>query len=282
VSVTPEASKASTIQTAVRIIKLGISLLYFAYVRTKGLFNDAPESSCVVLYYHSVPEKYRPLFEKQMRVIADRKLAIDIARLDDLPRGKCSVVITFDDALQNFTDCAVPVLLGFQIPAVVFVVADALGSKPVWAEGYYTPDELIMTREQLCSLPDLVTVGSHTLTHPNLTRVSEETADLEIKQSREKLEAILGRPIPLFSFPHGAYNDLNVSQCRQAGYRRVFSTRPDLVTPRDKSYVVGRVSTDPWDWNAEFLLKIAGAYCWQPAAQSVVRKIKKVAGIKKG
>jgi len=211
-----------------------------------------------------------------MRLVAARKAVIDVACIDELAPNTHSVAITFDDALQNFAENVVPVLVGWKIPASVFVVPDALGSKPAWGEGYYDLNERIMSEAQLSSLPDLITVGSHTLTHANLTAVSQESAAEELKLSREKLEAMIRRPILFFSFPHGAFNELVVHQCREAGYKRVFTTEPLLISAAKDQFVVGRVSADPWDWRLEFYLKISGAYCWQPCAQAVVRSVRRL------
>lgn len=273
-SVTPEVAKPSISRSVTRVIKLGISVLYFAWKRTGRLLLGNQDGTCVVLYYHSVPAKYRERFAQQMQLLAGQRKAIDIHRIDDLPANIDSVVITFDDALQNFTENAVPVLVALKIPATVFVVTDALGNKPGWGEGYYSPDERIMSEEELGTLPDLITVGSHTLTHPNLTTVSPESAATELKLSREKLETLLRRPIPLFSFPHGEYNDSLLRKCKDAGYQRVFTTEPELVSDAADSYAVGRVPVDPWDWWVEFRLKIAGGYCWQPVARNAVRSIR--------
>ncbi|MGB2637091.1 MAG: polysaccharide deacetylase family protein [Candidatus Acidiferrum sp.] len=277
-SVTPEVSKPSVSRSVARVIKLGISLLYLAWRRIGRLLSGNQVGTCVVLYYHSVPAKYQERFAQQMRLLADGMRVIHIHRIDDLPANANSVVITFDDALQNFAANAVPVLVGSKIPSTVFVVTDALGSKPGWGEGYYGPDERIMSEEELGKLPDLITVGSHTLTHPNLTMVSPESAATELKVSREKLETLLRRPIPLFSFPHGAYNDALLRECKDAGYQRVFTTEPELISAATDKYVVGRVPVDPWDWWIEFRLKVAGAYCWQPLARNAWRNIRALAG----
>jgi peptidoglycan/xylan/chitin deacetylase (PgdA/CDA1 family) len=238
------------------------------------LFSARRNGRCIVLYYHSVPDNYVRQFEKQMNLISKQQMVRDIAAIDALPANSHSVVVTFDDALQNFTDNAVPVLVALKIPATVFAVADAFGEKPGWGEGYYGENERIMSTEQLISLPALITVGSHTLTHPDLTTLVPENAAAELKLSREKLEAILHRPVPLFSFPHGAYNDALVRQCRQAGYSRVFTTDPEFVSMSKDNYVIGRVTMDPWEWPVEFYLKISGAYCWQPLARHAVRKMR--------
>lgn len=258
----------------IRLIKLGISILYFAWNRVRRSLSTNKAGTCVVLYYHNVPSRYQRQFEKQMRTIADRKMAIEITRIDNLQTNEHSIVITFDDALQSFAENAVSVLVRLKIPATVFAVADALASKPVWGIGYYPPGETVMSLDQLSNLPDSIVVGSHTLTHPILTAVSQQLATQEIKLSREKLTVMLHRPIDHFSFPDGMFNDFIVHQCQEAGYQHVFTTEPVLVSAGNEQFVVGRVSVDPWDWALEFYLKISGAYCWQPYAHVFLRRIR--------
>jgi peptidoglycan/xylan/chitin deacetylase (PgdA/CDA1 family) len=184
------------------------------------------------------------------------------------------VAITFDDGLDSVLENAAPVLDQLGVPATVFVVADRLGVIPEWGEAYYAPHERVMSEEQLRNLPKRMSISSHTLTHPDLTAVNEETAAREIAGSRQKLENLLRRPVPHFAFPYGSFNPATVSHCRAAGYERVFTTEPALA-PRDaKQFVVGRVAADPWDWRLEFRLKMLGAYCWLPYITVAKRKIR--------
>jgi peptidoglycan/xylan/chitin deacetylase (PgdA/CDA1 family) len=51
--------------------------------------------------------------------------------------------------------------------------------------------------------PSIVTVGSHSMTHPILPRMSALEIETELRDSRCMLEAKLGRPAELFSYPNG-------------------------------------------------------------------------------
>ena len=227
-----------------------------------------------MLYYHSVPDVYRAQFEEQMRIVASDTRPVAVSGLNHLPAGSHSVAITFDDALESFVENAVPVLQRLGIPATVFAVTDVLGTTPEWGKSYYSPDERVMSAEQLRALPELIDVGSHTLTHSDLTLVSTEALSKEITHSREKLEALLQRPVTMFAFPYGSFNSTAVCACREAGYVRVFTTEPSLVPKDATEFVVGRVGVDPWDWRLEFRMKMLGAYCWQPYAKAAMHKIR--------
>jgi peptidoglycan/xylan/chitin deacetylase (PgdA/CDA1 family) len=252
-----------------RIISLGISLTVFLldsiWLYLRPLFKANPVNRCTVLYYHSVPEKYAGRFKEQMELALKLAVPLPLDNLQCHSRNKICVAITFDDSLESFYNHAVPILSTLRVPAAVFAVSDALGARPSWGEGYYLPDERLMSAKQLESLPDLITVGSHTRTHPNLVCVGPDRAAEEIMHSRTTLEAILQRPVTLFSFPHGQFDEELVSRCREAGYERVFTTEPRRA--RQSDFVIGRFSADPWDWQLEFRLKIMGAYRWQAWAR---------------
>lgn len=50
--------------------------------------------------------------------------------------------------------------------------------------------------------PSIVTVGSHSMTHPILPRMNAAQIESELRDSRSMLEARLGRPADLFSYPN--------------------------------------------------------------------------------
>ena len=90
--------------------------------------------------------------------------------------------------------------------------------------------------------------------------LDEEESHREIRESRNRLEAILGKEVRTLSFPHGAFDIRHVSMAREAGYERLFSISPKFY--RETDVVKGRVKVEPSDWPMEFRLKLAGAYRW--------------------
>ncbi len=116
---------------------------------------------------------------------------------------------------------------------------------------------------QMLATEPLVTIGSHTVSHPNLLQVSVREATRELAASKAELENLLSRQVEWFSFPHGAYDASLVRLAVEAGFRRLFTIEPTLVDPLRPGVVNGRVAADPDDWPLEFFLKIHGAYRWQ-------------------
>ena len=62
---------------------------------------------------------------------------------------------------------------------------------------------------------DLVTVGSHTMSHPILTSLADDERRWEVKRSREVLAEKLSRSVDYFCYPNGSSNEQVVELVRQ-------------------------------------------------------------------
>ncbi len=257
-----------------RIVKCVISFGVNGYTTARDFlfraFGIKPKSYCVILNYHSIPSDERIKFARQMDTVLHHATPIEI-QTEALPAaGARYVGITFDDGFENFISVALPELQHRNIPSTVFIILDALGND------FGTPEllEKVMSADQLRCIPqDIVTLGSHTLTHPFLPNLRQEEAVKELLESRLQLEKILNRSVTLFSFPFGGFTDELIQLSRQAGYTRVFTTLPRLAFSDVEEFAVGRIRADTTDWPLEFRLKIAGAYRWLPWAFALKRRL---------
>jgi peptidoglycan/xylan/chitin deacetylase (PgdA/CDA1 family) len=80
---------------------------------------------------------------------------------------------------------------------------------------------------------ELITVGSHTLSHPILTKLSGEEIESEILDSRRCLEQRLERNIEFFCYPNGAY-DKRAYQLVQKTYRAAVTTETGVIEGRER------------------------------------------------
>ncbi len=151
------------------------------------------------------------------------------------------VVITFDDGyLDNYT-YAFPILKKYGFTATVFVVAHTVGKTNIFDAGRQPVNKMAGWRE-LKEMADYgITIGSHTLDHPNLTRLSLAEARHQIKESKALLEAHLGRPVEVFSYPYGKYNHELARVVRESGYRAAVTTGQGLAGSRDDPFTLKRV-----------------------------------------
>jgi len=88
-------------------------------------------------------------------------------------------------------------------------------------------------------------IGSHTMTHPILSRESDETVRYELRESRRRIEQELGQSVAGFAYPNGREEDLNqyiIEEVERAGYQYAVTTVPGInVLPMD-SYRLMRVN----------------------------------------
>jgi peptidoglycan/xylan/chitin deacetylase (PgdA/CDA1 family) len=236
------------------------------------LGGRSPAARFVVLYYHEVPHEARRRFARQMRALSRSTTVVRAAHAGALPEGSYCVAITFDDAFQSVGANAVPELLRRGLPATIFVPVDCLGKKPGWDMVHGVNDQ-VMTCDELRSLPELIELGSHSLSHPHLTRIDVARLGEELTISREKLTELIGSQVSLLAFPYGEYDDRVLGACREAGYERVFGIDPWPADPAGRDFVRGRVPVDPNDGPLMFHLKARGAYGWMIHASAMKRKV---------
>lgn len=81
------------------------------------------------------------------------------------------------------------------------------------------PEFLPLTWEQIRELDSSgIEVGSHTVTHPILTRISEEKLRYELHDSRARLEEVLRHKVELLGYPNGDHNLAVQHEAARAGY----------------------------------------------------------------
>jgi peptidoglycan/xylan/chitin deacetylase (PgdA/CDA1 family) len=71
--------------------------------------------------------------------------------------------------------------------------------------------EDLLSKNEIKSLAKDFEIGAHTMTHPHLSKISLESADYEIRESKKYLEKVIGREVTSFCYPYGDYNQ-NVAE----------------------------------------------------------------------
>ncbi len=130
------------------------------------------------------------------------------------------IMITFDDGYRDVWANALPVLMRMHMPATVYVITSRISD--------FDPRSL--TWGQLHALDQNgVTIGSHTVTHADLTTLSDADALTELRNSRRRLERHLNKPVQWFAYPAGAHDARIVELARRAGYVLAVTTQPGAV-----------------------------------------------------
>jgi peptidoglycan/xylan/chitin deacetylase (PgdA/CDA1 family) len=83
--------------------------------------------------------------------------------------------------------------------------------------------------------------GSHTHTHPRLTKLDNASALAELETSRDILQHELGIAPDWFCYPYGNFSPRIASLAKQAGYHGAVSTIRDNRVRADQLYWLPRV-----------------------------------------
>lgn len=187
-----------------------------------------------ILYYHRVSPGVPAAagvepsaFSHQMECL--KRLGFEGVPLRDAEANgtKKPIVITFDDGyMDNFLHAA-PILESYGFRATIFCVSRKSGSVSDWTSEPVWAGIPLMNRGHLRELDRMgFEIGSHSRSHPDLSRLSLSEAREEIEGSRRDLEDLLGRAVETFCYPYGAFAKPTVEIVRSAGYRYARSVLP--------------------------------------------------------
>jgi len=102
-------------------------------------------------------------------------------------------------------------------------------------------NHIMMTWDQLREMSNSgMTIGAHTISHPNLPNTSADEATEEISGSRDMIESMLSAPVAHFSYPNGRgsshLNEAVREIVRRSGFLSAVTSVPGCV----------RGDADPW------------------------------------
>ena len=189
---------------------------------TLALIHQGPDAVTVpILLYHRIeapkhesfyyvpPEK----FEEQLALLRNwgyttitlDTLMTSIYKGADLPARP--ILITFDDGQESIYTTAFPIMQKYGFTGVVYIV------------GTYLDAPTFMTTDQVKELTRAGwEVGSHSMTHKDLTKLDYDHRKYEISESRKILNEKIGVPVNSFAYPWGFGNGDIYSMVNDAGY----------------------------------------------------------------
>jgi peptidoglycan/xylan/chitin deacetylase (PgdA/CDA1 family) len=202
----------------------------------------------LVLSYHAVSADWpAPLsvtpdrLERQLRLLAARGYrGATFSEAIEAPAGRW-VAVTFDDGYRSVLRLAFPILERLGFPGSVFVPTAFVGlERPIswpgidlWLGG---PHEHELVPLAWSELEELTAagweVGSHTVSHPYLSRLPADELAHELAESKRACEDALGRRCVSLAYPYGDYDDVVVTAAAAAGYTAACTVPRVLQPPR--------------------------------------------------
>jgi peptidoglycan/xylan/chitin deacetylase (PgdA/CDA1 family) len=100
------------------------------------------------------------------------------------------------------------------------------------------------------------TIGSHTCSHPMLTREEPERVRRELGESQRALSEWIGAPVRHFAYPNGNSSAATERLTREAGYQSACTTRPMFVRAGENPHRLPRIQLVPEYDESEIALKV--------------------------
>lgn len=213
-------------------------------------------SKIPILTYHSIDGSNSVIstapniFRRQMRFLRENNYnVLSLSKLVELFTQNKTIVpktvtITFDDGFRNFYTQAFPVLEEYGFDATVFLVADFCGKHNDWAgnPSALPRSELLSWREIKELNENGIEFGSHTRTHPDLTRISNTEARRELTESKSIIEEKLGTKVSTFAYPFGKYNP-QIKRIAEYNYDAACSVNLGKTQPDSDFFSLARIDT---------------------------------------
>lgn len=226
----------------------------------------------IVLCYHALSPTWEAdlsttpkRFERQLELLVSRGYrGVTFTEAASSPLRGRIVAVTFDDAYRSVLELGLPILNRLGLPATVFAPTDFIGSeRPMkwpgidqWSGGPNERELMPMSWEDLRTLAKAGwEIGSHTGSHPYLTKIDDDALSDELTRSKSACEEHLSAPCTSLAYPYGDVDARVMMKTANAGYLTAASlpsrqhSREALDWPRVGVYHV--------DDNTRFRLKVS-------------------------
>jgi len=117
------------------------------------------------------------------------------------------VVLTFDDGWKEHYTVVFPILMKYNFVGTFFITTDSVGHSA------------FVSWKQLQKMSTAgMDIQAHSLTHPHLDKLPSQEAFHEIIESKKMIESHLNKPVVVFAYPFGGYNDTVIQMVKRAGF----------------------------------------------------------------
>lgn len=127
------------------------------------------------------------------------------------------VTISFDDAWRSQYTNALPILNNAGLKGTFYILTQPVQGG--WAD-YMTPAQVQTIANAGHEM------GGHTVTHSDLTTLSNSKINTEIQNSKTYIENLTGKTVHSLAYPYGSYNTKVVNRTKSAGYTNARTADP--------------------------------------------------------
>lgn len=209
-------------------------------------------------------------FHRICRLLRDRFTVVSLAGVFDsvrlgMPLPHRTVAITFDDCYRDNLDAA-RMLAEFNLPACFFIPTAFVGTDARFPWDRDLKPLANLTWDDVRTMSRLgFEIGSHTVTHPDMGRITREEARRELAESKTVLEDQLEREVRWFAYPFGGQDNFRpewLPLLREAGYEGCVSGYGGFLCPDPAAEMLPRIAVPSFQDERHLELYLSGAFHW--------------------
>jgi len=234
-------------------------------VYRSALMRKACQGSIPILMYHKIPDApidsqhqifvAKKKFEKHLKFFKFRGLTAITFKdylvfvngdrpIHEFP--KKPFILTFDDGYEDNYRNMLPLTQKYGFKGVMFLLGDFAITKNNWDDKESPETNQLMSYDQKKKFVDSGwEIGAHTISHCDLTNLSNNQAQIEIERSKIILEEKLQTEIVSFAYPYGNYNEEIKAMVEKSGFKFGISTDSGGMVIEDDRFAVFRVNMFP-------------------------------------
>lgn len=171
------------------------------------------------------------------------------------------VGITLDDGYLSNLQHALPVLKRYGFSATCYVVSGMMGQTNLWDAERGLRQVPLMTASDIQTwVQQGMEIGSHSVSHPNLTQLSLPAVRQEMLQSKHDLENTVQQSVTQFCYPYGHFLSAHEALVVEVGFFAATTTSRGRANAHDRMTALPRVPVVRSTHSIQFLLKVLSGY----------------------
>ena len=212
--------------------------------------KESTRISFPILMYHSISASNgnslrvpADEFAQQMKWLKEHgyytlsdKEAYRVLSKNEKPAQKI-VWITLDDGYRDNYTNAYPILKKYHLKATINLITNQIEKQQA--------NKLTMAQIKEMQASGLISFGSHTVHHLDLSNLSPSEQYDELSKSRQWLNENLHQDTIYACYPAGKHNADTIAAAKRAGYKLATATTPGLANNLGGLYELSRVRVEP-------------------------------------